>query len=303
MYRALGFGSLALVIFTIIALLGEPASRNDYMAAIRAKHARLKELGSPKIIIIGGSNAAFGFDSQSLEQAFGSPVVNMGLHGSLGTHFMVEEILGEIGRGDIVLVSLEYSNINRPLKLDDEIYLAVDRYPAALQMIPYHQWPKVLSTIVVLRMQATWMSFIGSATPLDTTMIYTASNFNEYGDFLIPSSTEKDFRHDLRFGVHKDTEIPSRFWTLLDRLESIVHEQDGKVFYAWPAIARSTHSPEVDASIEMDFNAKGRSFIGKRERYILDDSLFLDTKYHTRSRGKEIRTKLLIKDLKAELAQ
>ena len=41
----------------------------------------------PKIILIGNSNLAFGIDSEKIENSVGMPVVNLGLHGSLGNEF------------------------------------------------------------------------------------------------------------------------------------------------------------------------------------------------------------------------
>ena len=59
-----------------------------------------------KIVIVGGSSVAFGFDSQKIEQAFpGYKVVNFGLYADLGTKVMLDLSEDHISEGDIVIVA------------------------------------------------------------------------------------------------------------------------------------------------------------------------------------------------------
>src|SRR5688572_19607287 len=65
---------------------------NDYHRASVTKHQRLSALPSPKIVLAGGSNLAFGIDSQMIEKATGRKVVNMGMDGYLGARFLLAEV-------------------------------------------------------------------------------------------------------------------------------------------------------------------------------------------------------------------
>ena len=67
-----------------------PQYDTSYNAALHDKIDRIEMIEEPKIVLIGNSNVAFGFDSEMIEEAFGMPVVNMGLHGALGNAFHEE---------------------------------------------------------------------------------------------------------------------------------------------------------------------------------------------------------------------
>ena len=92
----IGFVCLIALILAIIASMSPHATRVDYYDGMHAKHERLHALVSPKVVIIGGSSATFGIDSDMLEKALCRPVVNMSIHAALGFGFMVREIEGEI---------------------------------------------------------------------------------------------------------------------------------------------------------------------------------------------------------------
>ena len=91
---------------------GPHISTIDYLGGVRAKQERLASLGSPKVVLVGGSNVTFGLDSPLLEEALCRPVVNMTIHASLGFRFMVEQLDGGLGKGD--LVSLSASRVPGP---------------------------------------------------------------------------------------------------------------------------------------------------------------------------------------------
>jgi hypothetical protein len=81
---------------------------NNYLARTIGKHERLRTTKSPRLILIGGSNVAFGFISEELNNGLKMPVVNMGLVAGLGLEFMLHEVWDEIRAGDVVVLSPEY---------------------------------------------------------------------------------------------------------------------------------------------------------------------------------------------------
>lgn len=58
----------------------------------------------PKIVLIGNSNLAFGINSEEIEQEIGMPVVNMGLHASLGNAFLENMAKLNVCEGDIYVI-------------------------------------------------------------------------------------------------------------------------------------------------------------------------------------------------------
>lgn len=94
----------------IVAWLVAPYRPNPtlFWAATRLKHERLAGAPSPRLVLVGGSNLAFGFDSQTAAAALGMSVVNMGMDAGLGLDFLLNEVTGPLRAGDVVVLSLEY---------------------------------------------------------------------------------------------------------------------------------------------------------------------------------------------------
>jgi len=76
---------IALVALTITALFiaTPPDDKHLYQASL-LKSNLLRTVPSPRIIIVGGSNVAFGIDSELMEEELDIPVINDGLHVALG---------------------------------------------------------------------------------------------------------------------------------------------------------------------------------------------------------------------------
>jgi hypothetical protein len=94
-----------------------------YLGALLDKHHRLAALSSKqKIIFVGGSNLAFGLDSQAVERAFGLPVVNMGVNGKLGLCYFLDCVRGHVGQGDLIVIVPEYRNFSFGPEMADELH-------------------------------------------------------------------------------------------------------------------------------------------------------------------------------------
>src|SRR5918911_1472998 len=102
------------IIFLVLLLIGAVFTTTKldkqhlYQASL-LKAELLANVPSPRIIIFGGSNIAFGIDSELMEQKLGMPVINDGLHVALGVA-PLEEVKKYIRPGDIIIISLEYYN-------------------------------------------------------------------------------------------------------------------------------------------------------------------------------------------------
>src|SRR5579871_2878797 len=101
--------SLSAVIL-LCALFYLPPYMNQcyYEYGFFAKEKLLKTVPSPRIIVIGGSNATFSFDSKVLKAEMRENVVNAALHIGFGTQYMLN-VAGKYARpGDIIVLCPEY---------------------------------------------------------------------------------------------------------------------------------------------------------------------------------------------------
>ena len=103
-------GSTALFILVPFCLLVWgfllPCQYNDtFMGELKYKVHLLEETPGPRIVLIGGSSAAFSVDSELLEQEFPEySVVNFGMYAALGTTVMLDLAESRIREGDIVIL-------------------------------------------------------------------------------------------------------------------------------------------------------------------------------------------------------
>src|SRR6266576_1729813 len=84
------------------------AGDDNYLAAVLEKDRLIRTTPSPKIILVGGSNLAFGIDSRMMKDSLGVNVVNMGLYAKLGLRYMLAQVKPYIRRGDVVIIVPEY---------------------------------------------------------------------------------------------------------------------------------------------------------------------------------------------------
>ncbi|MFZ1689184.1 MAG: hypothetical protein WAU70_17305 [Flavobacteriales bacterium] len=298
--RLLLFGSVLGSVLAVVAVTGPLLGYIDYMGAIRSKHQRLASTPSPRLVIIGGSNAAFGINSTELEQAVGMPVVNMALHGSLGYRFMVNEVIDDLREGDVLLVVPEHSQFQTPEKTQDVLYSALELYPPAWRYVPVASCVQVALTYSVKKLQAAVDVVVDPDIPKPEP-VYRADGFDERGDLLLHLN-RVSFGTKYAKPMEVDRiDVPWLFWAITDRLTNRADRQHFKVLFAWPSQARSTAKASIDAGLVEDLKAHDIAIVGQPEEHVYDDSLFYDTKYHLGGVGRELRTQRLITDLKGAL--
>ncbi|MBK8226946.1 MAG: hypothetical protein IPK70_07200 [Flavobacteriales bacterium] len=295
--RMAAFALLVLCALVLGWLAGVPGTRVDYLGALRAKEQRLAALGSPKLVVVGGSHAAFSIDSGELERAACKPVVNMGVHASLGLRFMTEEVVGQLGKGDLVVVVPEYTLFDRKEVIDDVLYQAVDRYPSALRHMAWWQRPKVLASALVMRWRALVRSLIGRDSTSEDD-VYRMSGFSERGDLIshlgLPRKADAEMKHAAVSG-----ELGPDFMQAVNRLQVAAESAGARVVLTWPGVAVSVFPGEKADLLHRALIAEGIDVIGDPEACAVPDSLVFDTPYHLSAGGRRLRTDRLIEDLRA----
>lgn len=295
--RVVLFALIPLAVMVGCLWWGPHVSRVDYLAGMRAKHERLRTLASPKVILIGGSNVTFGMDSPLLEKAARRPVVNMSIHASLGFHFMVQELKGGLGAGDIVIAPLEHFAYAHPV-LDNDIHLlAVDFNPELLGELPVASRPRIVAGVLVMRLKAAWKVINGAWQDDSPHPFFRADGFNAQGDLVshlgLPEWPEtKQERVPCTYPV-----IDPVFWEVLAELQRDVDDANSTLIMTWPSIAQSSFDQACSDSIRSALEGRGIPMLGEARMYVQPDSAFFDTHHHLRAAGRRSRTVQLINDL------
>lgn len=154
------------------------------------KVERLRNTDGAKIIVIGGSSAAFGVDAELLEKTLGMPVVNFGLYATLGTKTMLDYSKSGIGEGDIIVIAPEMNAQTWSLYFNAEaMWQAVDGHFSLLRYLDSDDIPAMLGGF--WRFASSKLQYMREGTVLDPDGIYNASSFDDYG--FIRYNRTKDY--------------------------------------------------------------------------------------------------------------
>jgi hypothetical protein len=299
-YSVIVFSLLIATIYTIISLIVKPESMatNDYMAAIIDKHNRIDQLNSPKIIFAGGSNLAFGLNSEEIEDELSVPVVNLGLHAGLGLNFILNELKSIIKSGDVVFLSIEYFlDSDGTYKLKKE---TSNNYKEAQKYYTFDLRNEILINIDETRnniksYKKTKKIASNSKPEIE---IYSRKAFNKHGDVI--AHCEKTPPKELNDrGI-----FTYRYWSGIDELNdfySYAKSKNVEVFFIYPnlPITEFKKNQEVISKLSIDLaNNLKIEILNRPSDFVFPDSLFFDTVYHLNGKGRELRTKKLIELIK-----
>lgn len=281
-------------------------SDQSFFAVFRDKYQRNIDRTKPGIIFVGGSNLAFGLDTKKVSEAFDKPALNFGFHAGLKRDFYFNALKKSILKGDVIVLVFEYSAYIEDPMSEDITWQTVDNSPELIKCIPssnyfnlYRYYPiyllKKLSDVVLHPHKV----------PSD--VAYAYDSFNEYGDNVLERHknlrTPEEIGKDAYIRINKDI-ISDESVASLSEFREYCESIGAKVYASCPSVDKF-------AVKEIENNGKdfksvyeektGIKMISEPRNYILDTDLFFDTDYHLNLDGVEIRTQMLINDLKKVL--
>ncbi|WP_337043929.1 hypothetical protein [Emticicia sp. 17c] len=272
------------VSFRYIRAQRYPYNAQTMAGAIIDKHARLRTLPSPRILIIGGSNAMFGYNSREMEKKLGLPVQNMSLAASLGLSFMLNEVKENVRAGDIVLFSPEYfltegdANVQRLLR---ELYKPAGKY------IDYTNKLEALKAdgVFISREIRNYILLFMFRKPVNTDdEAYSRRAFTETGD--LKDSIRLQTHLPLRDGLPFSKTDYSHNIAKINNCIAQIEQKGAKLYFVYPSIAQSQYQRNAEAieDLHQQFTAKLHTqMLNKPIDSVYPDSSFYDTVYHLRS--------------------
>lgn len=266
----------------------------NYMGSVQDKIARLNSLPSPKVILVGNSNVAFGFESKLIEEALGMPVVNLGLHGGVGNAFLEEMAKVNIGEGDLV--------IHCPTNFADEdaigdatlVWSALE-YNWELWKIPrLKDWGKLIPGYPEYAMYAI-KRWTGRSQGTESAA-YTRSVLNEYGDvYLRPDTEQFQFVDPVEPRPIDDT-----FIRRTNAFHRYTQKKGAQLLIAGYPIGYGELTAPTEDFIAFQQTLESRldcPVISDYTDYFIPYELYYDTAFHLSEEGARIRTMQLIEDI------
>jgi hypothetical protein len=300
--------TVALIVFFLVqtfVFFAPPAPlRKCYLAGTVEKHKLIAETPSPRVVIVGGSNVAFGFDSEYLQKQLGLPVINMGLHGGLGLRYSLNEIAPYIRKGDVYILSPEYPQFDDP---DGDLTLLqlLTVYPRGLQYLaPENLIAFPRAFLQLSQFKRNWWGRAGFKSP-SFDPVYNRSAFNNNGDVIshlgrmTPPHT--NFPKELRLIGPTDSDTPAL--VALIKFEQACTNRGATVFFAFPAVVADYYKePENLKNIKLlDTNLRHNTrliILGTPDENVFPSTAFFDAVNHLNKAPRFQRTEHLLQDLK-----
>ncbi len=174
--------AFVVLIVALIVLL--PYNPNGYNLAYFKKIEALTQSRESGLILVGGSNVAFGIDSKYISNQLGMPVYNFGLHAGLGLELMLNDIEKYSQEGDIVCLIPECSHFFNDMAygeqpLADIFFLC----PQTAERLSTQHISTIISNLFP-HIQSRRDYLLKSIVNYSNDTPYTLTAFNEYGDVV-----------------------------------------------------------------------------------------------------------------------
>lgn len=295
----LNISKFLLLLFILINILFLFAGRKNYfIGGIIKKHELLENKNSPRIILIGGSGVGQSIDSKLIFEKTGKNVINMGLFAQFGLRYLLEEVMDDIRKDDIIIVIPEYQHFYYFFDgwrgLNELIYV----YPKSMKYISsFNQVKVIINTYPRF--------FIGKLNSLNINIFKKKKRnklYNEFGDHIFKLDTNKvydienlnlfhDFIDSSSMRLNKNV-IP-----ILNNFSKDIENKGANFYFVYPTIPEKQFY-ESYSSIKIVKDALNKfakfEILNQPKSDIQSTDNFYNAVYHLNREGIEVRTKKLI---------
>ncbi len=291
------------ILFILIVTVGGGAFSHTYQSVIQDKYDLLRRTKNPRIIIVGGSSAAYGIDESLLEEKTGYPVVNMGLYGGLGNLFQTQLLKGNIGEGDIVVLAYEYNWIDSDsftVLISDMVMSGIDGRIDLYRYIPMRNWPQVIGYLPdYLLKKIRYAKNPGE--DVRSTLFDADGRLTQKRD----AWTAGDYFKNEAVQNPVDLtgkEVSKESADYLRKLAEYADKRGALICMAAPPLldlAAEGDAASFDEFAQKAEEATGIPYISTPSEYIYPIDLMYDTVYHCNDKGAKKRTLRLASDIDA----
>jgi len=303
---------LALILLLPTLLIGYGFSlpsyySETYYAQLPDMVEKLEQTEGRKIMIVGGSNVAFGVDSAELtsllkQHGFDFTVCNFGLYAALGTDAMLSLSEDCLREGDFVVLAIEptdetfstYFGATAMLKCAEDA-------PGLLLRLNKEQRSAVVGNYLEYLQERSEIRRTGILPQGDGA--YAKASFDENGDMVYP-------REGNAMTMGYDTATPIDLSALsiepafAERVNSYIDSARKKGAVVVLSFAPMNRSAVTDTSEEALYSyycllqdTFHCAIISNPNNYLLEKGWFYDSNFHLNSAGMTLRTQQLCSDL------
>jgi hypothetical protein len=310
-----GFTIKAVAIFLIVTILCSgfslvtPAPQSTFLAAISDKHQILETTPGSRIIIVGGSGAAFGVDSEFLSKNLNRPVINDSYIIFIGLTFMLNDLAPYLHAGDTVVIVPEYNFFaGNPLygeMLDGDYTLSslIELNPALIRSFDLSQKLRIPDLVVYMlrnKLIRELSSMGGVTDSKEYSYVFNRYSFNQYGDFVshLDKALSGEFVGLNMPYINENAEFNRKAPQVINQFAEQAQTSGAKVYLVFPAVMQSscslTQTQFQNIYKFLTTNLK-ILILSRPEDSCYPDTYFFDTYYHLNRAGRQLRALELVK--------
>ncbi len=279
-------------------------SPDPFIGALADKHAHLAASKQPRLLLIGGSNVAFGFQSELLAATLPYTPTNLALHASLGLDFMLADAFPDVQRDDLILLSLEYRLLQNQAP-SRELWEALLIRPGAAKRM---KWSRLADAGFgfIAHLCDRGLKIITRKNGAVRSGIYTRESFNKFGDVAAHRSsppirpfTDGEFKDIKDLGCAANDLVPE-----LSSFVNACEARGARVVIFFPPLAEELfrdHRFELEPYVTRQKSRFGARVLGRLEDIPYPEDKFYDTCYHLTGDGSARHTLQIIERLQSAL--
>jgi len=277
---------------------------DPFIGFLADKHAHLAASGHPRLLLIGGSKPAFGFQSEMLAARLPYTPTNLALHAGLGLDFILADALPEVHHGDLVVLCLEYRLLQKQPPTRELWEALLVRPGTAARM----QWGRLADAGFgfIAHLSDRGVKLI-TGKMAARSGIYTRESFNEFGDVAahrplppVRPFTDGELKDITDLGCAADDLVPELI-SFVNNCEA----RGAKVVMFFPPLAEElyqAHRFELEPYVARQKARFGSRVLGRLEDIPYPENEFFDTCYHLTGIGSAHHTRQIIERLQSTFA-
>ena len=307
------------IVFILVLILLLPASLlaygmslpeyygETYYAQLSELYTKLKETEGKKIVIVGGSNVAFGVDSAQMEYTLANcgldyTVCNFGLYAAVGTSAMLELSEDFLGEGDVVVLAIEPTSETFSTYFGATAMLkCAETNTEMLLHLSESQQSNLVGNYISYLQERAEIQRTGIAPQVEG--VYAKSSFDYNGDM---SYQREGNAMILGYDSASPIDLAGitfepAFTEQVNDYIAAAEQKGATVVMSFSPMNRGAIVDASDDTVYSFFRALQEQFhcqiISNPNHYIMDSGWFYDSNFHLNDAGAEIRTYNLTCDL------
>lgn len=247
------------------------------------KEKYTREIHGKKIIVSGGSDVLYSFDSDEMTKQLGIPVANLGTNIGFGAGFIIDFTKKQISEGDTLILSLGYALYSKPLYdvFGYEYFRMYDR--KSKNKIPFKLRIKFFIKNIILNNRFEEKKF----------KISKSGAYKEIMGSELPSVKQIP----LVFGEFQKNDVTE----YLEEFKNYCEDKNIALYITFPDTLYFEEYETVEFLSELyEYLADKFNVIGKPWDFMYEINAFYNSVYHVNQTGQSKRTQNTIEFVKEE---